>query len=114
MHLVELDLLIQGNRPPLDAPLPAGDYYYLVTRSDRRPDCNVNSWTMADRLPTVPVPLHLPDADILCDLGAVFATAYERGRYRRAINYRKAPALKLSPCKRWVLQQARRDKPGGS
>jgi hypothetical protein len=114
VHLVELDLLLQGNRPPLDEPLPAGDYFYFVSRSDHRPDCNVYSWTLADPLPTVPVPLHPPDADVFCDLGAVFATAYERGRYRRAIDYRKAPALKLSASrKKWVLQQHRHDRSEG-
>src|SRR5438876_11556343 len=28
VHLVELDLLVDGRRPPLERPLPSADYYY--------------------------------------------------------------------------------------
>jgi len=108
VHLIELDLLLQGQPMPLAKPLPQGDYHYLVTRYDRRPNCDVYAWNLADRLPTVPVPLRAPDADVFCDLGTVFSTAYQRGRYRRAINYRNAPPVSLSAgSRRWVRQQVR-------
>jgi hypothetical protein len=42
---------------------------------------------LGDELPTLPVPLHAPDSDIFIDLAAVFATAYERGRYQKQIDY---------------------------
>ena len=49
-----------------------------------------------------------PDADLLCDLAAVFATTYERGRYWKAIAYGKAPPVPLSaPRKQWVRRQVR-------
>lgn len=41
VHLIELDLLFGGRRLPLQDPLPPADYYYLVSRGDRRPDCQV-------------------------------------------------------------------------
>jgi hypothetical protein len=42
---------------------------------------------LKDRLPTLPVPLRAPDADLLIDLAAVFDTAYDRGRFQRRIDY---------------------------
>src|SRR5205085_8771496 len=65
VHLVELDLLVGGRRLPMDRPLPAGDYYVLVARGDRRPDCDVYAWTVRQPLPTFRVPLLAPDPDIL-------------------------------------------------
>ncbi len=57
VHLVELDLLLGGRRLPLQEPLPAADYYYLVSRGDRRPDCDVYRWKLDRPLPTLPIPL---------------------------------------------------------
>jgi hypothetical protein len=92
VHLVELDLLLGGQRLPLERPLPEGDYYYLLSRSDRRPDCQVYFWTLREPLPTLPVPLRPPDADVFINLATVFATAYERGRFRRRLPY-QGPVL---------------------
>jgi len=90
VHLVELDILRGGQRPPLARPLPPGDAYYLVSRAELRPDCQVYSWILPDRLPVLPVPLRAPDPDLLIDLAAVFNTAYDRGRFKRRIDYRGA------------------------
>jgi hypothetical protein len=84
VHLIELDLLLGGTRLPLRDPLPSGDYYALVSRGDRRPDCQVYAWTLRQRLPVIPVPLKAPDPDLAIDLQAVFATMYEKGRYARS------------------------------
>jgi len=108
VHVVELDLLLKGQRVPLAEPLPDGDYFYLASRGDQRPQCEVYAWNLADALPTVPVPLLAPDADLACDLAAVFTTTYERGRYAKALEYRKAPHVPLSaPYKQWVRRQVR-------
>jgi hypothetical protein len=87
VHLVELDLLLGGCRLPMGKPLPAADHYYLVSRSDRRPDCDVYRWQLDRPLPALPVPLRTPDPDICVDLAALFNTAYARGRFFRRINY---------------------------
>src|SRR5713226_3523984 len=71
VHLVELDLLIGGRRLPLSEPLPPGDYYAMISRSDQRPDCEVYAWRLRDPLPAIPIPLRNPDPDVLIDLGAV-------------------------------------------
>ncbi len=109
VHLVELDLLFQGQRLPLQQPLPQADYYYLLSRGDRRPDCDVYRWMLRQPLPTLPVPLRHPDPDMNIDLGAVFATAYERGRFGRRIPYQSSPpAFLREEDRQWVETLARR------
>ncbi|MBI2809082.1 MAG: DUF4058 family protein [Planctomycetes bacterium] len=93
VHLVELDLLCGGRRMASPRLMPNADYYYLVARGDQRPNCQVYSWNLADALPSVPVPLRSPHADVIVDLAAVFATAFERGRFGRRLRYdRPCPA----------------------
>src|SRR5262249_54953635 len=108
VHLVELDLLFGGGRLPLQLPLPPADYYYLVSRGDQRPNCQVYRWTLRQSLPTLPVPLRAPDADLHIDLAAVFATAYERGRFFRRLSYQgPVPAFLRDDNQQWCEAIAR-------
>ena len=97
VHLVEVDLLTRGQRLPLQSPLPSGDYYALVSRADRRPWCEVYAWGVRQPLPTVPVPLKSPDRDVRVELAAVFNVAFDRGRYRRILDYAAAVPADLQP-----------------
>src|SRR5262249_44432312 len=109
VHLVELDLLLRGNRLPLSEPLPPGHYYALIARADRRPDCQVYAWTVQQRLPPIPIPLADSDPDVWIDLQAVFNTTFDRGRYARSIDYSAPPPPSLAPPDRdWVAQQAQK------
>jgi hypothetical protein len=109
VHLVELDLLVGGRRLPMEKPLPPADYYYFLSRAEQRPDCQVYYWALRQPLPTLPVPLRAPHADIRIDLGAAFRTAYERGRFQRRINYQGAlPSFLSDEDKGWartILEQ---------
>src|SRR5262249_6831084 len=87
IHLVELDFLLGGQRLPLKEPYPLGHFFVLIARSELRPDCQVHHWSVRDSLPSIPIPLKTPDADVLIDLAPVYSTAYERGRYARSIDY---------------------------
>lgn len=91
VHVIELDLIRAGRRLPLSRPLPAGDYYAFVSRADRRPKCDVYSWTVRVPLPVLPIPLLAPDPDIEVDLQSAFNIAYQRGRYDRLIRYNESP-----------------------
>lgn len=104
VHVVELDLLFGGRRLPLRVPLPAADYYAFVARADRRPDCDVYFWTLPEPLPSLPIPLRAPDADIYFDLKAVLELAYERGGYAREIDYSRPPANLPDDRKAWVAE----------
>jgi hypothetical protein len=107
IHLLELDLLIAGRRLPMGRPL-RGIYHALVSRADRRPISDVFSWSIRDPLPTIPVPLMAPDADISLDLAAVFSSVYQRGRYERSIDYSAPLELPLGPKNLgWAQKRAR-------
>jgi hypothetical protein len=107
IHLVELDLLIGGNRLPLLRPLPPGDYYALVSRVEKRPNYDVFAWTVRQPLPSLAIPLRAPDADIVLDLQAVLALTYQRGRYARALAYARPPLAPLDePDLVWATQIA--------
>jgi hypothetical protein len=107
IHLVEVDLLLGGRRLPMARPLPLGDFYVIVSRTEQRPRADVYSWSIRDRLPTIPIPLVLPDPDVLLDLAAIFATVYERGRYDRSIDYRMPLSLPLRASDRiWAEERA--------
>ena len=90
VHLVELDLLVLGRRLPMKRPLPRADYHAVVSRWERRPDCEVYSWSVRQALPLLPVPLRDPDPDVVIDLASVYQTAFARGKYARSFD-EKAP-----------------------
>lgn len=83
VHLVEMDLLLGGQRMPLAGPWPPGDYHVLVARGDRRPAAEVYSWRAGEALPTIAFPLLEPDPDLPVELQAVFQTTWQRGAYDR-------------------------------
>lgn len=90
-HLMEIDLLRGGERPPLQNPVPAAPYYVTLSRADRRPAVEVWPMQLADALPLLPVPLLEPDPDAPLDLGAAVAAVYERGGYADLIDYQQPP-----------------------
>jgi hypothetical protein len=109
VHQVEFDLLLGGHRLPMDPALPRGYYYALVARAALRPNCDVYTWTVRDRLPQIPIPLSPPDPDVALDLGKVFATAYDRGRYARLIDCSAPLTVVRKPDARaWAERVARR------
>jgi len=108
VNLFELDLLVGGRRLPLRDPLPPGDYYALISRAQRRFDCDVYAWRALRPLPDLPVPLRSPDPDISIDLGQVLSLAYDRGRYARSLNYEEPPQIGLdSDVRRQLFEHAK-------
>ena len=95
VHLVELDLLILGQRLPISGQLPPANYYAFVARGDARPQCRLHCWGVRNPLPTVGIPLAEPGREVPSDLGEVFRTAWQRGRYERVIDYSQPLQLPL-------------------
>ena len=81
IHLIELDLLLMGNRLPHRQALPKGEYFCFVSRVETRQQCLVTSWQGSSRMPTIAIPLLAPDSDLASSLQSVFETAFSRGRY---------------------------------
>lgn len=104
-HLVELDLLRGGVRLPVVGSLPSGDFYAIVSRANRRPRCEVYSWTLRDKLPPIPIPLKRGDADAVVPLQEVFDTVYQHARYDLSVKYDAALEPPLSDVElQWVKQ----------
>ncbi len=109
VHLVELDLLRSG-RHVLAVPewvaRGQGDYHYLacVNRAQGlRDEFDLYPRQLPERLPRVGIPLASKDPDVVLDLQAVLAQAYEDGSYADRINYKAHCRPPLSAAdQRWA------------
>lgn len=81
VHVVEIDLLLNGRPTPLGAPLPPHHYRAIIARAGSRPNAQVYAWTVRHPLPTLPIPLRAPDADVPFNLGEAFELTYRLGRF---------------------------------
>lgn len=107
-HLLEIDLLRRGRRPVPTADAPRAPYYVFLTRAPHREEVAVWPIQLRDRLPTVPVPLRPPDADVPLDLAAAMAAIYDEARYDLSIDYRRPPDPPLSDADaEWAEAHAR-------
>jgi hypothetical protein len=97
VHLIEIDLLRSYPRMPFDDPLPAAHYLVMVCKAGERPRSSVWPIIVRQPLPTIPIPLLLPDPPVPLDLGQALRTAYERARYDLRVDYHKPPIPPLSP-----------------
>lgn len=91
IHLLEIDLLRGGSRPPLETPLTDAPYFIFLSRSERRPAIEIWPLTLQDSIPTLPVPLFSPDADVPLDLGQAIQTVYDEAAYDLRIDYSQPP-----------------------
>lgn len=106
VHLVEVDLLIRGRRLPMSRRRRPAHYHALTGRGDERPRCRLHSWSIRDPLPTVGIPLAEPGLEVPSDLGEVFRTAWQRGRYERAIDYARPLDLRFQEQDlKWIRDQ---------
>jgi hypothetical protein len=104
VHLMEIDLLRGGTRPPLYQPVPAAPYYVVLSRANQRPYVSVWPLQLQAKLPVLPAPLLPPDPDAPLELDKAFAAVYERGGYDVQIDYTQPvppPALSDEE-NRWV------------
>jgi hypothetical protein len=90
----------------------AADYYAFVAYRDRLPQVNVYSWSLRDRLPSIPVPLADDDPDATLDLGAALTIAYDRAGYDYALDYRAAVQPPLSDIDREWVRSVLAERPG--
>ena len=112
VSFVELDLLRAGRRTPLQG-RPLSDYSVSICRHGDAD--HVAVWPVALRggLPTIPIPLSPPDADVPLDLKSVVDAIYDAGFYAQRLERPSSVAgirPKLSPADaawaRGVLEQA--------
>jgi len=95
-HLLEIDLLRQGTRPPRLISLPQSDYFVFLTRAERRDQTETWPVSVRDPLPVVPVPLLPGDDDVPLDLAHALRTIYDEARYDLSIDYSQPPIPPLA------------------
>lgn len=86
-NFVEIDLLRGGQRLLGVQDDPRGDYYVMISREDQRPDVEIVSWNIPDRLPTISVPVRTGLVELTLDLQWLHTEIYERSRYRSSLDY---------------------------
>ena len=89
--LIEIDLLRQGQRVPMQQPLPPAPYFVFVSRAERRPIIEVWPIQLNMRLPAIPVPLQAEDAEVTLDLQLALNTIYDTLNYDLIIDYTQPP-----------------------
>ncbi len=93
IHLVEIDLLRGGTHATavlldrLREKAPPFDYHVCLHHFDRPEEYQAYTFTLPERLPTVPIPLLPGDGPVPVDLQAVFERCYDTGPYRRRVRY---------------------------
>jgi hypothetical protein len=103
VHLVEIDLLLEGRRLDVKEALPTGDFYAFVSRGEQRPKCQVFAWSILRSIPRLPIPLKSPDPDVLLDLQSAFNSVVDRNRYEKTLRYEVPLSKSLSEQdRRWV------------
>jgi uncharacterized protein YjiS (DUF1127 family) len=105
-HLLEIDLLRGGQRPPFLTPLPPAPYFVSLSREERRPQVDVWPLVLRDPVPIVPVPLASPDPDVPLDLGAAIRVVYDRIACDARVDYTQAPPPPSLPTEdsEWLQQ----------
>lgn len=118
-HLVEIDLLRDGDHLHCRELLPEADYYVHVSRRGDRPRGTVWPIQLPQRLPVISIPLNSEDPDVGLDLQSVLNTAYDRAAYDLAVDYRIDPVPPLTgPLIEWanalLCSQGKRPSPPAS
>ncbi len=88
IHFVEIDLLRGWEPPSIYGPDESGDYRILVSRSEQRPRAELYTWTVAEPIPQIELPLSGADELPLCLKGVVDQAC---DRTDLLVNYQQAP-----------------------
>lgn len=88
VHLIEIDLIRRGKRAFTQPEAIDSDYLVCLTRSKIS---HSELWCIPlnKTLPTIPVPLKSPDADVLLPLQVCFEETFEEAAYELSIDYEK-------------------------
>lgn len=90
VHLLEIDLIRRGTRSWSLEQVPSRAYLATLIRAAHT---HAEVWPIGlrDRLPTLPVPLRAPDADVPLDMQAALTTIYDEANYALTLNYHEPP-----------------------
>jgi hypothetical protein len=94
-HLLEIDLLREGQRIPMRDLLPEAPHFVFLGRVETRPLTDVWPIYFDQSLPILPVPLLADDPDAHLDLQQALSTVYDVCSYDLLIDYSRAPEVPL-------------------
>lgn len=94
-HLLEIDLLREGHRVPMQQPLPTAPYFILLSRAENRPLSEVWPTALNQPLPAVPIPLLPGDADVSLNVQQALSNVYDLVGYDLAVDYSRPPEVPL-------------------
>jgi hypothetical protein len=95
LRALKIDLLRQGQRVPMQKPLPSAPYFIFLSRAEKRPLTEIWPISLKEPLPVVPIPLLPGDADVALDMQHVFTTTYDLLGYDLALDYTQPPEIPL-------------------
>lgn len=96
-HLVEIDLLRDGEPMPIYNDGYQSDYRILVSRSHRRPSADLYAFSVRQPIPAFPLPLRRGEAEPVVDLNTLLHDLYDRAAYDLRLNYKADPTPPLAP-----------------
>lgn len=94
-HLVEIDLLRDGEPMPIFSNGIQSDYRILVSREERRPQADLYAFNLQNAIPSFPLPLRSGDVEPLVDLQTLLCSLYNRAGYDLALDYTREPVPPL-------------------
>jgi hypothetical protein len=86
-HFVEIDLLRISQPIPVAGTTGRSDYRVLVSPAGDRPNADLYSFNLRDKIPVFPLPLRHDDEQIAIDLGLLLHGIYEEGCFDLQIDY---------------------------
>jgi len=109
-HLVEIDLLREGEPMTMLSNFPSSDYRILVSRAEQRPKAQLYAFNLEQVIPTLSIPLKPGEVEILVDLQSLLQQIYNQARYELVIDYRQEPIPPLEKTDRIWMDTLLRDK----
>lgn len=94
-HLVEIDLLRQGNPMPMVGQ-PQSHYRIVMSQSETRPKAKLYGFNLPDEIPEFLVPLRAGEPEPIINLNLLLNEIYDQGSYDLRINYSRPPIPTLS------------------
>lgn len=102
-HLVEIDLLREGEPLPMLGAIAESDYRVLVSRATIRPLADLYPFNLREPIPIFPIPLLEGDAEPVLDLKKLLDRVYDNSGYGYFIDYKSDPVPALSEDEaRWM------------
>jgi hypothetical protein len=105
-HLVEIDLLRQGNAMAMVGNFEPTHYRIVVSHSETRPKAQLYGFNLPDRIPIFSVPLRMGEPEPTLNLKLLLDEIYDLGSYDLRVDYSYPPIPALSEADMaWVNEQ---------